>query len=167
MAPKNVALVGAICVTIGWLLASTLAPPVARVQSRPEPSAPAARAEEPPPLVESLQLRLDELRPAPAGRRNPFTFGARERVATPAVADEQSAPVAALQPAVAITGPGYVLSGIGITGATRSAVLAAGDAVHIVTLNDLVGGYTVTEISDTSVTLVRGDERYVLRFVQP
>jgi hypothetical protein len=35
MAPKHVAFVGAICVTIGWLLASTLSPPVARVQSLP------------------------------------------------------------------------------------------------------------------------------------
>lgn len=167
MAPKNVALVGALCVTIGWLLASTLAPPVARVQSRPEPSVPASRTEEPPPLVEPLQLRLDELRPAPAGRRNPFTFGARERVAAPAVAVQSPSPAGALEPAVPITGPGYVLSGIGITGDTRSAVLAAGDDVHIVGVNDTVGGYTVSEISDTSVTLVRGEEQYVLRFAQP
>ena len=36
MRGNHVAFVGAICVTIGWLLASMLTPPVARVQSLPQ-----------------------------------------------------------------------------------------------------------------------------------
>src|SRR4029078_12926060 len=36
MPPKTVALLGAVCLTTGWLLASMLTPPVAKLQSLPQ-----------------------------------------------------------------------------------------------------------------------------------
>ena len=134
------------------------------MQTRPEASRPDATTEAPP-FVEQLELRLNELRPAPEGRRNPFVFATREREAAPA-GEPPPLPLEAREPAPVVSGPAYVLAGIGITGEARTAVLASGDAVHIVKVNDVVDGFTVAEISDAAVTLVRGAERHVLRFAQ-
>ena len=163
MAPKSVAVVGAICVIVGWLLASTVAPPTARVQSLPEQRAPRESAAEAPP-TEHLQLRLKEVRPAPANRRNPFAFADGERV-PPAelTAGDRPIEAPAIDPPVP-AGPQFVLSGIGIAGDTRTAVLASGAEVVIVKVEDSVGGYTVAEITDHTVTLIKGSERVILQF---
>ena len=62
-----------------------------------------------------------------------------------------------------MTGPTFVLAGIGISGDERTAVLASPDAVNIVRVDDVVGQFIVTAITDTSVILYRGDEQFVLR----
>ena len=167
MTTKNVAFVGAICVTIGWLLASTVSPPVARVQSRPtRPAQPTAVVEEQ--FVEQLQLRLQRLpAAAPERRRNPFTFAARERVLTATPHDEaQRADTLPVSAAPTVPTPRFMLSGIGVSGDVRTAVLTTGQDVHIVKVADAIGGYTVLEITEASVTLARGDERHTLRFAQ-
>jgi hypothetical protein len=160
---RSVALVAAICVTIGWLLASTLTPPVARVQSRPEPTTPAALADDVVPFTEQVQLRLHEIRPTPVGRRNPFVFATRERSISAEASQPQVVPIDAIEQEPRPIAPAYVLAGIGISGDTRTAVLASGNDVHVVKPNDVVGGFTVTEITAHSVTLTRDAERHVLR----
>jgi hypothetical protein len=164
MQPKNVAFVGAICITIGWLLASTVAPPVARVQSRPQERGARGAVVPDPPAPQQVQLRSRPIAPTPEGRRNPFVFGAEERVPTTARAVDESQPSLQLAaPAPAPSGPPYSLSGIGTTGDTRTAVLTTGADVHIVRVNDAIGGYVVTDVSVNSVTLSRGSEHVTLR----
>ena len=165
MSQRNVAFVGAVCVIVGWLIASTVSPPVARVQSRPpvrNPPAPAADDASPTP-----QVRLDA-RPSsstPEGRRNPFVFAARATRETSPGAPADPPVEPELSPASAATGPSFVLSGIGVSGDTRTAVLTAtGADVLLVKVNDTIDGYTVTEISESSITLTRDGETFVLRF---
>jgi hypothetical protein len=164
MAVKHVTLIGAACLTLGWLLASTLTPPVARVQSLPPAPAtaqPAASVQVP--ETKHLHVRLKQNRPLPQNRRNPFIFATPARAtlappAEPGVLDQEAA-----EPTPMPTGPAFVLSGIGIHGSERTAVLAVDDTVSIVRVNDVLGAFTVTAIGDDSITLMRGDERFVLR----
>jgi hypothetical protein len=58
------------------------------------------------------------------------------------------------------------LSGIGIAGDARTAVLTDGEGIRIVKVNDTVADYTVVEITDTSVTLESGASRQILRLAQ-
>jgi hypothetical protein len=163
MPPKTVALVAAVCVMIGWLLAATLTPPVARLQSLPEQQRPATTTEEPQ-FTERLNLRLREVPDPPTTRRNPFNFGSRARNVAAEPIDSTglvAEPAAPSQPAFA-----YSLSGIGIAGEVRTAVLTDRSEVRIVRVNDTLAGYTVVEISDDSVTLESGTARHTLRFAQ-
>ena len=69
MPPKTVAVLGAVCLTTGWLLASMLTPPVAKLQSLPErrtASAAAAASDPPAAFTEQLHLKLQQA-PAAAG----------------------------------------------------------------------------------------------------
>ena len=165
MPPRTVALVAAMCVTIGWLLAATLTPPVARVQSRPERQQRPPAVAEPAPFTAVLNLRLRDAPPPPTTRRNPFSFGTRTRSALPPQTivppeREPTPPATSSGP----RGPVYSLSGIGIAGELRTAVLTDGQDVSIVKVNDAIGGYTVVEITDSSVTLATETARYTLRF---
>ena len=169
MPPRTVALIGAVCLTTGWLLASVLTPPVARVQALPERSASPAAATLPSPPLERLQFRLSEAPPPPTPRRNPFEFGARERGST--VAADVAAPARPVTDAVAApasVGPRYSLAGIGTTtgpeGLVHTAVVSDGTAVHLVKQGDAVGGYTAVEVTEATVTLAdAAGVRYVLR----
>jgi hypothetical protein len=164
MPPKTVALVAAVCVTIGWLLAATLSPPVARLQSLTEQQRPAAATDEPQ-FTERLNLRLREVPEPPTTRRNPFNFGSRARNVAPAEPIDPTELVAELE-APRQRAFAYSLSGIGIAGEVRTAVLTDGQEVRIVRVNDTLAGYTVIEISDDSVTLESGTARQTLRFAQ-
>lgn len=163
MAVKPVALVGAACVTIGWLLASTLTPPVAQVQSLPAAARPQTAAPAQLPDTEPLHVRLNESRPSPQNRRNPFVFASPSRATFAARAERELPTQDAVEPTPMPTGPAFVLSGIGISGSERTAILAVDDTVSIVRVDDVLGAFTVTAIGDDSITLVRGDERFVLR----
>jgi hypothetical protein len=165
MQTSRVAFVGAICVIIGWLVASTLSPPVARVQSRPQERAKAPEQVPELQFTEQLSPRLRQVAPVPVGRRNPFAFAPRQRAEQLPAAEQQVTLAPAADSTPIRTGPAYVLSGIGIAGDVRTAVLTTtGEDVRIVKVDDVVGEFTVAEISEQSVTLVRGDERFVLRF---
>ena len=164
---KTVALIAAVSVTIGWLLAAMLTPPVARLQSLPERQVRPAVAAESAPFTELLNLRLREAPLPPASRRNPFTFGARERTALPPrITTEPELPPAVHGPQPVPIGPVYALSGIGITGDVRTAVLTDGENVRVVKVEDVIDRFTVVEISDSSVTLASGTETYTLRLPQ-
>jgi hypothetical protein len=166
MPPRTVALVAAVCVTIGWLLAAIVTPPVARLQSLPETPRAATAGEAQ--FTERLNLRLREAPPAPTTRRNPFNFGPSPRNATPAAGPtaqttRETEPMTseATRPTFA-----YALSGIGIAGELRTAVLTDGQHVRIVKVNDTVAEYTVLEITDVSITLASDTARQTLRLAQ-
>jgi hypothetical protein len=163
---RTVAYIGAVCVTVGWLLASTLTPPVANVQSLPGRQPKPTPVGEEPTLTERLQFRTERTTVAPTPKRNPFVFGERSRTAaTQPTADDVGAQEPSL-PATSqpVVGPVFSLAGIGITGETRTAILTDGQAVHILKVGDRIAGYEVVELTNNSVTL--GEQsglRYVLR----
>jgi len=160
--PRSVAAIGAVCLIAGWLLASTLTPPVARLQSLPDaPARPAGATAQSPPAP-AVQWAPSADAAPPAARRNPFSFGRRaqpqSRVAsTPAAIDATLAPPAPV-------GPAYSLSGIGISGETRTGVVTDGQSVYIVKPGDSLGGFQVVAVGPTSVTLLASSgEHYMLR----
>src|SRR5262245_57074628 len=164
--PKTVAVVSAVSVTMGWLLASTLAPPVATLQTLSErraASRPAAPAAVPAAaFTEQLHWRLQQAPVAPVPRRNPFTFGNQTRASAPngnpargGAPENSAAPVPEAVPVP--TGPIYALAGVGSTqaadGVTFTAVLSDGNTVHRVKAGQTVGGYTVVAVTEDSATL--------------
>ncbi|HUE89562.1 MAG TPA: hypothetical protein VMO26_26085 [Vicinamibacterales bacterium] len=169
MPTRTVALVAAVCVTIGWLLAATLTPPVARLQSLPErPQGPAATSDQAR-FTEQLNLRLRDAPLPPTAGRNPFSFGTRARRAAPAPDvepppfDTTPAGTAPVAPAPSMA---YVLAGIGVSGELRTAVLTDGQGVYVVKVNDAIAGFTIVEITDSSVTLATEAARHTLRLAQ-
>jgi hypothetical protein len=142
-----------------------LTPPIALVQTMREPRRDMAGATStPPPFTEQLRMRLQEVPEPPTPRRNPFVFGARQRTMPISSSPiEAPAPIAELAP-VAPVGPIYELSGIGVTGDVRTAILTDGKSVVLAKVGMVVGGYQVAEITDNSVTLVASTgERHILR----
>jgi hypothetical protein len=167
MPPKTVAVVGAVCLTTGWLLASLLAPPVARLQTLPErrtvarSATPAAEPEAA--FTEQLHWRLQQAPVAPVPRRNPFTFGSKPRESAspngePAASDASAGAAAPVREVAPVpSGPIYALAGVGSTLLTDvvvfTAVLSDGNTVHLVNAGQTVGGYTVVTVTEDSVTL--------------
>ena len=170
MAPKTVGLIGAACLSAGWLVASLLAPPVARLQGlRARPTDDARRAEVTP--VETtpvLQLEWRRTNEPPVPRRNPFVFG-RRGVATSepgmgAAAVNGRADPLLPPPAPRVMPPPYSLSGVAVSGDVRTAVLSDGVTVHLATAGQKVGLYSVVAVADDSVTLAdAAGERFVIR----
>lgn len=166
MPPKTVAVLGAVCLTTGWLLASMLAPPVAKLQALPERRAtrPAAAADEPTAaFAEQLHWRLQQAPVAPVPRRNPFRFGGKTRSSSGVAGQPAAADVPAggadpvLEVAPAPSGPIFSLAGIGSTstadGVLLTAVLSDGNTVHLVNAGQTLGAYTIVTVTEDSVTL--------------
>lgn len=169
MPPRTVALLGAVCLTIGWLLASMLAPPVAQVQVLPEriTARPETDAQSRPPSVEQVHLKLRQTPQPPTPRRNPFEFGTRQRVPDAAQSYVAPPPVQVPLPPP-IVGPMLSLSGVGVSetsaGLIYTAVLSDGNTVHLVKAGDAIGGYTAVDVNESSVTLADASgSRYLLR----
>ncbi len=174
MPPKAVALVGAVGLTTGWLLASLLSPPVAKLQALPErrPSQPATN-DPPPAFSEQLHWRLQQPPLAPTSRRNPFVFGTRERSMRSKAGQPARDEAPAVEPpaADAVAGPPFWLSGIGVShtpqGEVRTAVVSDGEYVHVVKTGATLGGYRVLEVTDGTVTLAdAAGVQFVLRLRQ-
>jgi hypothetical protein len=131
-------------------------------ERQPRASAPAADAG----FTEQLHFRLQHAPQPPTPRRNPFTFGERPRPAAEQAAVSEAAasdPSSALAAPVP-TGPVFSLAGIAVTGDSRTAILAEGQAVHVVKVGERVGGYEIVEVTDNSVTLREASGvRYLLR----
>lgn len=165
MPPKTVAVLGAVCLTTGWLLASMLAPPVAKLQTLPErrSSRPAATAVEPTAaFAEQLHWRLQQAPVAPVPRRNPFTFGGKTRSSAgvagqPAAAAVPAGAAPVLEVAPVPSGPIFSLAGIGSTssadGVLLTAVLSDGNTVHLVNAGQTIAGYKIVTVTEDSVTL--------------
>lgn len=149
---RTVAIIGAVCLTLGWLLASTLAPPVARVQSRPQRVTAQAASPTPLPVTEQLRLRPMPVVEAPTAARNPFTF-VEARRDSPAAETAPAAPLTLAAEAAPIR-PQWTLAGIGINGEVRTAVITDGNTVRVVKTGDEMAGYRVSEVADTAVTLI-------------
>ena len=167
---KTVALIAAVCLTTGWLLASVLTPPVARVQALPErrPQQPRGGQSDLGPFTEQLQLRLRQAPPAPVPRRNPFTFGSQPRDERPAPTQTSAVIETSAPPPLPVdVGPIYALSGMAVTstpeGPVRTAVLTDGQTAHLVKAGDAIGGYKVVEVTEDTVTLAGAGQQYVLR----
>lgn len=167
MPPRTVAVICAVSLTVGWLLASVLSPPVARLQSLPD-----RRATETPAAGDLVSTYSEQLalkqRAAPAPpqpRRNPFVFGGREsRPVNPARNLTSEVQLPTPRP----VGPTYQLSGIGFNdtaqGVVRTAVLSDGTTVHLLKSGDAIAGYTVAEVTDTTVVLADSTgTRFVIR----
>ena len=160
MRPKLVALIAASSVSVGWLLASVIVPPVAELQVLPERvdrRRPAPSGEATTTYTEQLHLKLQQAPQAPVTRRNPFVFGPRSTPSAAAPAARQQSDAgerdALVAPPPAPSGPNLRLSGIGSTGDVRTAVIADGATVHLVKVGETVNGYAVVEIAENSVTI--------------
>ncbi len=159
MQPKFVALIVAASLSTGWLLASIVSPPVAKLQALPPRDQPRETPRETASGTsynEQLHLKLQAAPLPPVPKRNPFVFGTREREMAPAPersAPMSNAPASEPQPAPVATGPSLRLSGIGTTGTARTAVISDGVTVHLVKVGETVRGYGVVEITESSVTL--------------
>ena len=170
MPPRTVALIAAVCLTSGWLLASVLAPPVARVQALPEPTVVPRQsvAEALAPFAEQLQLKLRQAPQPPTPRRNPFAFGTRQRASQVSTLPGVPAPPVETRVAPPVSGPRFSLSGIGVSntaqGLVHTAVLSDGNTVHLRKAGDAIGGFQVIEVNESSATLAdAAGARYVLR----
>ena len=158
--PRVIGLVGSGLVLAGWLLGSTLSPPVARTQER-ETGRAAARAAQ----LTIVPLRDDIVMPRPAAPtplRNPFTFG-RAVLATPAAdpgiaSTEPAAPLAADEVALAAQ-PEWRLVGVAVDAAgTITAIVSGAGDVHLVRSGDrLPGDVAVVDVTSDGVRLARVD----------
>ncbi len=170
MRPQLVALIVAASLTIGWLLASIVSPPVAQLQDLPPHDTPPADQEEQAAdtaYAERLNLRMQAAPAPPVPRRNPFVFAEPVRHDRRRAAPEV-APAAPVDVAPVETGPTLRLSGIGSSqtesGPVQTAILSDGRSVYLVKTGESVMGLTVIEVTDQTAVLVSADgTRYVLR----
>lgn len=162
--PRVLGLAAATLVVAGWLLGSTLSPPVAQTQARTT-----ARAAASPALPEivpftGLAARATLAPPAPA--RNPFAFGRGVGAAQPTAATD-SAPA----PGATAARPEFVPAtasaaedewrligvAVGADGAVTAIVRGQGE-VHLVRAGDhLTAGVLVSEVGEGGVRLQRTD----------
>ena len=158
--PRVIGLVASGLVLAGWLLGSTLSPPVARTQER-EAARRSARVA--PLTIEPLRDLVAAPRPAaPAPTRNPFAFG-RAPISPPSSA-AVTAPAGEPPPLVAddvapVAGPEWRLVGVAVDAAgSVTAVLSGAGDVHLVQTGDrLPGEVTVTDVTSAGVRLERPD----------
>ena len=159
MRPKVVALIAASSVSLGWLLASVLVPPVAKLQvlpDRPERQQAPPRDETTRTYSEQLQLKLQQAPAPPVARRNPFLFGTRTTTPAATAPPRDRESVVPAEPALVapvVTSPALRLSGIGSTGDVRTAGISDGRTVHLVKVGETVSGYEMVEIAEETVTI--------------
>jgi hypothetical protein len=161
MRPKLVALLVAAALTTGWLLASIVSPPVAKLQALPDNDqqpAPAPGPRATTSFTEQLHAKLKTPPAAPVPRRNPFVFGTSQRRTDARASDSvEPAAEAAAAPVMVATGPSLGLAGIASTrtaqGLVRTAIISDGTAVHLAKIGEAVAGYAVIEITDDRVVI--------------
>ena len=163
--PRALGLTGAALVVAGWLLGSTLSPPVARTQrrttARDSASGPAL-----PPIVPLNRMATRPTPGPPSPARNPFTFGgglvadeiriAAASDAPPSVSSSE-APLATT--ANHATADEWRLLGLATAtdGAMTAIVRGRGD-VHLVRAGDRVAGdLLVSEVGEAGIRLQRAD----------
>jgi hypothetical protein len=162
--PRALGLSAAALVVAGWLLGSTLSPPVARTQQR---TAARASADAPlPPIVPLNKVAPQPDLDPPSPARNPFTFGRTVVVEEMRIAQSADAPIVATasEAALAATvsqavGDEWRLLGLATAadGAMTAIVRGRGD-VHLIRAGDRVAGdLLVSEVGDAGVRLQRAD----------
>jgi hypothetical protein len=161
--PRALGLMAAALVVAGWLLGSTLSPPVAQTQTRAtaRPASPAL-----PEIVPFTGLGVRPTLAPPAPARNPFAFG---RGAVAAVSSEAASatPVSSVAeptpdtvtetPAAAADAWRLIGVAVGADGAVTAIVRGPGD-VHLVRAGDrLTADVTVRDVGEGGVILQRAD----------
>lgn len=183
---RGFAVVGAACLLAGWVLGSTVRPPVALTQE-----AVRARVLEPPVAVPSLpsitaaRRRLGAVVQAPAGARNPFAFGSsglpasRPRVVRrtePATSLESPAGVDVVTASAAAPGNAslsWQLVGLASDGPEVAPVLRAilsdGRDVHVCGAGEsLPDGVAIEDVTEQAVVLrLPSGETRTLRLASP
>ncbi len=160
--PRVIGLLASGLLLTGWLLGSTLSPPVAQTQSRDATRpAPAPR---PLPTIEPLRnLAASAITPGPpAPTRNPFAFG--RGIATDSHTSDVAPDVPSAEPAVVESpapppAPAWRLLGVavGTYGEVTAVMRGAGD-VHLVQAGDtLPGDLLVIDVTATGARLQRPD----------
>ncbi len=170
VSPRLAGAVGASCLLAGWLLGSTVRPPVAHTQ------APAPRVVPEPPLprldipsVAARRERLAAATAAPRPGRNPFAFGEVRRPSAPRiVAAPAPLPDAAPPDALPAPPPTWALVGVALEqadgGERITAILSNGQDVQLVTAGAVLpGGDTVVRVAADHAVLqdATGAERVV------
>ena len=169
--PRVIGLCASSLLLAGWLLGSTLSPPIAQTQNRDAPRpAPAPR---PLPAIEPLRdLAGSAITPGPpVPTRNPFAFG--RAVATDADASDVASVVPAVEPSVVESpapppAPAWRLLGVavGTYGDVTGVMSGAGD-VHLVQAGDtLPGDLLVIDVTASGARLQRPDGS-VLELILP
>jgi len=157
--PRVIGLAACGLVLAGWLLGSTLSPPVASTQARAATRSAAAEA---PAIVPLRALTAAVPRPSPPSpTRNPFAFG-RAGHGDAALPEPEAAPTATPggeAPIAAAAAPAWRLIGMATAAdGTLTAVLGGAGAVTLARAGDaLPDGVTVTAVADHAVTLTRAD----------
>lgn len=171
--PQLVALAVAASLTAGWLLASVVSPPVARLQDLPPRAVSRGEAAGDEPemqYAEQLRFRLQAAPPRRLPGRNPFVFVDRVRVAperreevAPPPPTETAAPPAAVVPPLRLSGIATTRRESGIV---LTAIISDGSSVHLLTAGEVVGGYTVSEVTENGVALTGADGRLLMLRLQ-
>ena len=163
--PRALGLTGAALVVAGWLLGSTLSPPVARTQqrtaARDSVSGPAL-----PPIVPLNRMATRPTPGPPSPARNPFTFGRGGVADEIRVAAASDAPLGATSPDAPLAATTsdaiadeWRLLGLATAadGAMTAIVRGRGD-IHLVRAGDRVAGdLLVSEVGEAGVRLQRAD----------
>jgi hypothetical protein len=161
--PRVLGLMAAALVVAGWLLGSTLSPPVAQTQTRTtgRPASPAL-----PEIVPFTGLAARPTLAPPTPARNPFTFGRGAAAAVPSAAASSTPVSSVAEPTpdtVAETATAPVdewrLIGVavGADGAVTAIVRGPGD-VHLVRAGDrLSADVAVRDVGEGGVILQRAD----------
>lgn len=166
MAPRTVGIIGALCVLVGWILGTTIAPPVASLQTAPTPAS-ATRASPATPGDSAFTARLRASR-AQAGQstqdiggsttRNPFRFGDAPTAVPRGAAVPSRTPAVSAQIVSEPLPPLIELSGIATArrdGADQhTAVLRVDGILVFASAGDsLPGGSLVVEVREQEVVL--------------
>jgi hypothetical protein len=168
--PRVIGVVASGLVLAGWLLGSTLSPPVANTQEREATRRPPRPVEASP--ITPLQLLTRAAPRPPAPTRNPFVFGrdVARGSSTPSLAPPESAIADAdtdttTTPASTVAADDWRLVGVavGADGVVTAVISGAGD-VHLVRAGDqLPDATTVAEVTSELVRLERADGTRVER----
>jgi hypothetical protein len=162
--PRVLGLAAAALVVAGWLLGSTLSPPVAQTQVRTTTRASASPAL--PEIVPFAGLPARSTLAPPAPARNPFAFGRAGGGGEPTTAVD-STPAPDLAEAVSATRPETAIAvvdewrllgiAVGADGAFTAIVRGQGD-VHLARAGDrLSDDVVVSEVGEHGVRLQRAD----------
>lgn len=155
MSRQTLGLVVTASLLAGWLVASTVSPPVARSQVAPARRAAAAPTAAEPAFAE-LRQRLATAPPAPVVTRNPFVFDGRPK------AEVHDAPPAAVEApdweAAPPAAPRLLLSGIasaaGEDGPRRTAILSFNGELWMLAAGEsLPDGQRVVRVDEDAVVL--------------
>lgn len=165
--PGPLGLVGVGLLLAGWLLGSTLAPPVARTQGRGDGRAPAP-ADLPASVIPFTAASPVAAVEAPRPARNPFTFGGDGGHAPGVSSPSTPASAPDAEPSADVPSgdmmPMWALAGVASDAGVFTAIITGDGKVHLVQAGDqLPGGIDVVAVNEADVHLRDAQGVVVLR----